>query len=134
MMNQVNELAVPNNLKVISLSFGHGILAVLAGDVRKRRKRHQLTVWRANSATDIQHEIDLPIPGDKDDKKAYVAMDEHYIVVLLSARSSNKCFTIFHLISIQTLQVESTMTAVRCTSVYYKQGCLVTINFDNIMR
>ena len=106
MMNQVNELAVPNNLKVISLSFGHGILAVLAGDVRKRRKRHQLTVWRANSATDIQHEIDLPIPGDKDDKKAYVAMDEHYIVV------SSPQFKEISFVAIDTLTFEHSMRVV----------------------
>ena len=48
----------------------------------------------------------MPIPGDKDDKKAYVAMDEHYIVV------SSPQFKEISFVAIDTLTFEHSMRVV----------------------
>jgi hypothetical protein len=129
MMNQVNQLAVPNNLKVASLSFGHGLLAALAVDTRKR---HQLTLWRANSATDIQHEIDLPILGDTKShhKKSYLAMDEHYIAVFMKSSQ----FTEIDFLAIDTLTFEHSMRIVVTDDrrLGYHNGLLVTQKENHI--
>jgi hypothetical protein len=127
MMNQVNQLAVPNNLRVLSLSFRHGLLAVLAGGTRKRR---QLTVWRVNSATDIQHVIDLPIPGGKYHDKAYLAMDEHFIVVFIEMPQFMK----IHFLAVETLVVEHSMTVAVTDDciLRYHNGILITLKDNHI--
>jgi hypothetical protein len=121
MVNQVNELAVPNSFKFVSMSFGHGLLTVLAGGIRNRR---QLTVWRANSATDIQHVIDLPILGAKNLKKAYVEMDEHYIVVFIEMTQLTK----IDFLAVETLVVEHSMTVAVTDDciLRYHNGILIT--------
>ena len=96
-------------------------MAVLAGGTRKRL---QLTVWRANSATDIQHVIDLPILGEKDHKKAYVAMDEHYIVVFIEMPQFMK----IDFLAVETLVVEHSMTVAVTDDciLRYHNGILIT--------
>jgi hypothetical protein len=77
------------------LCLGHGKLVAVCESIRNLPKSRQLTVWRVNSSTDIEHLVNLPIAGDEDDKKIKktdVAMDERYIAVFLETYQSTKVY------------------------------------------
>jgi hypothetical protein len=75
----------------VNLCFGRRLLVALCESSQNLPKRRQLTIWRVNSATDIQHLDNLSIAGDEDEKRAAnVAMDECYIAVLLQTQQSTK--------------------------------------------
>jgi hypothetical protein len=72
----------------VNLCFRLGLLVALSEVPPNTR---QLTVWRVNSATDIQHLVDLPIVGDEDEKRTTnVAIDERYIAVFLEMQQTTK--------------------------------------------
>ncbi len=84
----------------MNLCFRHGLLVALSENSPNLR---QLTVWRVNSATDIQHLVDLPIAGDEDEKRTTnVAIDERYIAVFLQTQEA----TNINFVSTESLSFE----------------------------
>jgi hypothetical protein len=125
-LNQVNELAVPHELAVESLCFGHGLLALLSKDIGIHR---QLTVWRVISATDIQQVTNVSI--FEDCETAHVELDERYIAVFLEKSQSTQ----IDFISTATLKVEHSMEVPASDGriLRYHRGILITKN-ANLIR
>ena len=87
----------------MNFCFGHGLIVALSENSQNPPKRRQLSVWRVNSATDIEHLVDLPVAADEDQKRtANVAMDESYIVVLLQMEAATE----MDFISTESLSLE----------------------------
>ena len=128
---QVNELVVPKNWKVVNLCLGQGILVALSENSQDRPKSRQLTVWRVNSATDIYHLVNLPIAGDEYEKRTTgVALDRRYIVVFLQPAMetyfvSTESWTI--------LERSPTITDAGGRILHYDRGLLFTQK-DNSIR
>ena len=108
----------------MNLSFGHGLLAALSESRRNLPKRRQLTVWRVDSATDIEHLVDLAIAGDENKKRTTnVAMDERYIAVFLKTWQSTK---VYFVCTESWTILERTPTITDGRIVHYHRGLLIT--------
>ena len=122
------------NWEVVNLCFDHGVLVALSESSRNLPKRRQLTVWRVNSATDIEHLVDLPVAGDEDHKKiktTNVAMDERYIVVLLQMQEATE----MDFISTESLSLEFSriINASEGRILQYHRGLLI-LQKENCVR
>jgi hypothetical protein len=115
-------------LTIKSLSFGHGLLVAFCKDTLKS---YQIIVWRVSSATNIQHEKNLPIAGDEDQTTAHMAMDEHYITIILEMPQLTKIY----FISTETLTLVDSMTVASIDGriLRYHRGLLITQK-QNLIR
>ena len=111
----------------MNLCFGHGLLVALSENSQDLPKSRQLTVWRVNSATDIEHLVDLPVSGDEDQKRTTnVAMDESYIAVFLQSQQATKMY----FMSTESLRFKCSrrMKASGCRTLRYHRGFLIMQN------
>ena len=116
----------------MNLCLGHGLLVALCESSQNLPKRRQLSVWRVNSATDIQHLVDLPVAGDEDQKRTTkVAMDESYIVVLLQMQEATE----IDFISTESLSLEFSriINATEGQILRYHRGLLI-LQKENCVR
>jgi hypothetical protein len=115
----------------VKLCFGHGLLVALSESSPDLPKRRQLTVWRVNSATDIEHLVDLPVAGDEYQKRATgLALDGRYIAVLLKTLMSTKVY----FVCTESWTTDSaTFHASKSRIIHYHPGLLITQK-DNCIR
>jgi len=117
----------------VNLCFGHGLLVALSESSPDLPKSRQLTVWRVNSSTDIQHLDDVSVAGDEGQKRTTnVAMDRRYIAVFLETQASTKIY--FVCTETWTILERSlTITATDGRILHYHPGLLITQK-DNYIR
>ena len=114
------------------MCLGHGLLVALCENSQNLPKRRQLSVWRVNSATDIEHLVDLPVAADEDQKRtANVAVDESYIVVLLQMEEATE----MDFISTESLSLEFSriINASEGQILRYHRGLLI-LQKENCVR
>jgi hypothetical protein len=120
-------------LSVANLCFGHGLLVALSESFLYFPESRQLTVWRVNSATDIEHLVDLPVAGDENyNRTTNVAVDERYIAVFLETWQSTETF-FFSTESWTLMEWSPTLTDVDGRILLYRRGLLITQK-DNCIR
>jgi hypothetical protein len=110
----------------VNLCLGRGLLVALSESRQDLPKSRQLTVWRVNSATDIEHLNDLPVAGDKEEKRTTnVVMDRRYIAVFLQMEQSTEVYFVFTE-SLTIMERSPTTTISDGRIVHYHPDLLIT--------